>query len=609
MSDETKKREIFICRSTGCNSSNAGHIQDLLAKRIAENNLNVAIKKTGCHGFCQMGPIMVIQPDNVLYVQVQPKDVDLIVKNHLKDNNVVEKLLYTDPESGAKIKDMNKVNFYMHQKPIVKEHFGKIDPESIDDYLEVGGYESLKKVLSEYSPDDVIEELKISKLRGRGGAGFPTYLKWTFARRSKGQPKYLICNGDEGDPGAFMDRSTLESDPHSVIEGMVIAGYTMGSNQGFIYTRAEYPLAIDRINKAVDSAREKGFLGENILDSGFNFDIELKTGAGAFVCGEETALMASIEGKRGMPRPRPPFPANSGLWGKPTNINNVKTYASIPKIIAKGGKWFADIGTEESGGTIIVALTGNINNSGLVEIPLGTPIRKLIYDIGGGIPEGKKFKAIQVGGPSGGCLPAKFLDTPMDNSNLTKLGAIMGSGGFIVLDDETCMVELAHFFIQFTQTESCGKCAPCRVGTKKMLDLLTKIKSGQAEMEDLDKLENIANFVKKTSLCGLGQTAPNPVLTTLKYFRDEYIAHIKYHACPALQCKDLIQYNIDPEKCIGCTLCAKNCAVDAITGVKKEPHKIDESICIRCGLCYSSCPSNAIYKTTNEYPTEEGGSE
>lgn len=483
--------------------------------------------------------------------------------------------------------------------PIIKDYFGRIDPEEIDDYLAVGGYNSIKKVFVEFTPEKVIEEIKNSGLRGRGGAGFSTGLKWTFLKNSKGSPKYLICNGDEGDPGAFMDRSTFESDPHSIIEGMTIAAFATGVHEGFVYLRAEYPLAIKRLEIAIKQAREKGFLGDNILNSGFSFNIALKQGAGAFVCGEETALMASIMGKRGNPRPRPPFPSDSGLWGKPTNINNVKTYASVPKIIEKGADWYSGIGTEDSSGTIIIALTGKINNAGLIEIPMGTTIRKLVFEIGGGIPEGKKFKAIQVGGPSGGCIPAKYLDTAMDYANLTKLGAIMGSGGFIVLDDDTCMVELAHYFIDFTQNESCGKCTPCRIGTKRMLDILTKIREGQATMDDLDRLEQIANVVKKTSLCGLGQTSPNPVLTTLKYFRDEYIAHIKDKSCPALHCKALIEYNIEAEKCTGCMTCARNCPVDAIEGEKKQVHVLDSKICIRCGLCYGSCTFDAIYKTTN----------
>ncbi|MBD3352161.1 MAG: 4Fe-4S dicluster domain-containing protein [Candidatus Lokiarchaeota archaeon] len=597
MKDKIKERTIYLCRSTGCNSSQAREIQEELEDLIQKQELNVKIKKTGCHGFCQMGPIMVIQPDNVLYVQVKPRDAEQIVKNHLINNKVVEALLYKDPKTGESIKNMEDVQFYYKQKPIIKEFFGKIDPENIEDYLGVKGYKSAEKVIKELSPNEVIDILKISKLRGRGGAGFPTFLKWTFAKNAKGPIKYIVCNGDEGDPGAFMDRSTLESDPHSVIEGMIIAAYTIGANQGFIYLRAEYPLAIQRLEIALEQAEERGFLGKNIFDSNFNFNIELKKGAGAFVCGEETALMASIEGERGMPRPRPPFPANSGLWGKSTNINNVKTYASIPKIIANGADWFANIGTEESGGTIIIALTGKINNSGLVEIPIGTTIRTVVYDIGGGIPGGKKFKAIQIGGPSGGCIPRQFLDTPLDYSNLTALGAIMGSGGLIVLDESTCMVELAHFFITFTQKESCGKCTPCSVGTHKMLTLLTKIKNGKGTMEDLEKLEQLAHLVKKSSLCGLGQTAPNPVLTTLKYFRDEYIAHINGY-CPALVCDSLIEYKIDAEKCKGCGLCAKNCPQNAIQGERKQPHEINPDLCVRCGLCYSSCNFGAIYKVS-----------
>ncbi|MHA1394208.1 MAG: NADH-quinone oxidoreductase subunit NuoF, partial [Promethearchaeota archaeon] len=479
---------------------------------------------------------------------------------------------------------------------ITTANCGIINPEDIEEYIARGGYNSLKKCL-DMKPEEVIEEVKKSGLRGRGGAGFPTGLKWTFIAREKNKPKYLVCNGDEGDPGAFMDRTIMESDPHAILEGMLIGAYAIGAEYGFIYTRAEYPLAIKRLRIAIEQAKEKGFIGKNIFGKGLNFDIQIRIGAGAFVCGEETALMASIEGRRGMPRPRPPFPAQSGLWGQPTNINNVKTWATIPKIFAMGAENYAKIGTETSKGTAILCLTGKIANAGLVEIPMGTTIRELVFNIGGGIPNGKKFKAIQIGGPSGGCLPAKYMDTPLDYEHLTKLGAIMGSGGFIVLDEDTCIVELAHYFIHFTQEESCGKCTPCRVGTRRMLEILQKIIDGKGTLEDLEILESTANMVKKSSLCGLGQTAPNPVLTTLKYFKDEYLAHIKGY-CPALSCKNLISYKIDVEKCIGCGLCAKNCSVNAITGEKKQPHVINSDICIRCGLCYSSCPQNAIFKTT-----------
>ncbi|MCP4760130.1 MAG: NADH-quinone oxidoreductase subunit NuoF [archaeon] len=598
----SEKRTILICRGTGCNSSKAPKIHELLDEGIVSNNLmeSVHVKLTGCHGFCQMGPIMVIQPDNVMYVQLKPEDVDEIIKLHLIEGKIVENLLYEDPKTGERISDMDKVSFYLHQKRFLLEYIGKLNPELINDYIEIaGGYKSLKKVLAELNPDQVIGEVKAAELRGRGGAGAPTSMKWQFCKNASGNPKYIICNGDEGDPGAFMDRSIFESNPHAVIEGMVIGAYAMGVHQGFIYVRAEYPLAIKRIKMAIEQAKTKGFLGENIEGSGFSFDLKVKAGAGAFVCGEETALMRSIEGKRGNPSPRPPYPAVSGLWGKPTNINNVKTWATIPRIFEKGAQWFSSIGTDDSKGTIVIALTGKIKNAGLVEIPMGTTIRKLIFDIGGGMIDDKEFKAIQIGGPSGGCVPTQFLDTEMDYKNLTELGAIMGSGGVIAVDEETCMVELARFFISFTQIESCGKCTPCRVGTLEMLTILEKIIDGKGSLQDLDELERIANVVKKGSLCGLGGTAPNPVLTTLRYFRNEYEAHIK-GSCPAKVCKALIEYEVDKEKCNGCDLCAKNCSVNAVRGEKKEPHEIDSSLCIRCGLCLSSCPKDAIFKTTKQ---------
>ncbi|NHI93863.1 MAG: NADH-quinone oxidoreductase subunit NuoF [Candidatus Lokiarchaeota archaeon] len=606
MPNVINKREVLICRGTGCNSSNSDKLTEKLKLLIKDNGLSefVTVKITGCHGFCQVGPIMAILPENVLYVRVQEDDLDELVEKHLINNNIIEKLLYKDPKTGKPVKYRKDIQFYYEQNPIILKNIGKINPESIDDYIDVGGYKSLEKVLKKFTPIEVINEIKKSRLRGRGGAGFPTGQKWEFCRNASDFPKYIICNGDEGDPGAYMDRSILESDPHSVIEGMIIAAYAIGSNYGYIYTRAEYPLAIERFKIALTQAKQRGYLGNNIFNSDFNFDIELKKGAGAFVCGEETALIASIMGKRGMPRPRPPFPAESGLWDKPTNINNVKTYASIPRIFEKGADWYSSIGTDDASGTIVIALTGKINNSGLVEIPMGTTLRKVIFDIGGGIPEGKKFKAIQIGGPSGGCLPDQFLDTQMDYYNLTNLGAIMGSGGVIVLDESTCMVDLAHFFISFTQKESCGKCAPCRVGTKKMLDILNSIREGNGCLDDLDELERIANIVKKTSLCGLGQTAPNPVLTTLKYFKAEYEAHIFHQSCPALVCKNLIEYSISDQLCKGCGLCKKNCPSNAIEGELKAAHLIDPKKCIKCGLCYSSCSSNAIFKKTNEIKME-----
>ncbi len=598
MGNSFNYRILRICRGTGCNSLNAGEIYETLTKLLHENGLSqyINIKSTGCHGFCQVGPTIIIDPDNVLYVSLKVKDIQDIVEQHLKRDEIVNELLYKDPKTGKSIKNMEEIQFFYDQLPIITKNCGKINPENIHEYIEEGGYNSIKKILNEFSPIEVIDEIKKSRLRGRGGAGFSTGQKWNFCHKAQGSPKYLICNGDEGDPGAFMDRTILESDPHSVIEGMLIAAYAIGAEYGYIYIRAEYPLAIERFNIALNQAKKAGYLGKKILNSDFNFDIELKKGAGAFVCGEETALMASIMGKRGMPRPRPPYPATSGLWNKPTNINNVKTFATIPKIIEKGAEWYSSIGTEDASGTIVIALTGKINNSGLVEIPIGTTIKQLIFDVGGGIPNGKKFKGVQTGGPSGGCIPEKYLDTPLDYSHLTALGSIMGSGGFVVLDEDTCMVELARYFISFTQNESCGKCAPCRIGTKKMLDILTRITEGSAELEDLDKLEKLAGIIAKTSLCGLGQTAPNPVLTTLKYFRDEYEAHILDKSCPALVCNNFINYTIIEETCTGCGVCKNNCPSQAIYGESKQTHFINSELCTKCGLCYSFCPNNAIIK-------------
>jgi len=601
MNDSYTKRMILICRGTGCNSLNAGVLHERLAMLIEENELNefIKIKLTGCHGFCQIGPTLIIEPENILYVNLKEKDLSLIVEQHLMNNEIVEELLYKDPKTDKLIPTLDKIQFYNDQIQIITENCGKINPEDINEYINAGGYEAIRKVLKNMSPIQVIDEIKNSRLRGRGGAGFNTGQKWLFCHKSKGTPKYVICNADEGDPGAFMDRSILESDPHSVIEGIIIAGYAIGANFGFIYVRAEYPLAIERVGIALKDARESGFLGENILDSGFKFDLEIRKGAGAFVCGEETALMASIMGKRGFPRPRPPYPAVSGLWNKPTNINNTKTLAFIPRIIKRGAEWFSSIGTEDSSGTIVIALTGKINNSGLVEIPMGTTLRTLIYDIGGGIPNGKEFKGLQTGGPSGGCIPENYLDTPLDYFHLTDLGSIMGSGGFIILDEDTCMVELARYFISFTQQESCGKCTPCRIGTRRMLDILTSITEGKANIEDLEKLEHIANVVKKTSLCGLGQTAPNPVLTTLKYFREEYEAHILHKRCPAMFCENLINYSIIEDLCNGCGLCKKDCPAQCIDGDQNKLHYINSGSCLKCALCYTLCPNKAIEKITN----------
>ncbi len=601
MSKTYKKRTVRVCRGTGCNSLEAEKIHEELIKLIQDNSFSnfINIKLTGCHGFCQVGPTFIIDPDNMLYVNLKINDVNDIVEQHLKENKIVHRLLYKDPISGNYIENIENIRFYLDQQPIITKYCGEINPEDIYEYIAKGGYESLKKVLDKFSPIEVIEEIKKSGLRGRGGAGFSTGQKWLFCHDAPGYPKYLICNGDEGDPGAFMDRTILESDPHGVIEGMIIAAYAIGAKYGYAYIRAEYPLAIKRFNIAIQRAREHGYLGKNILDSGFDFDLILKKGAGAFVCGEETALMASIMGKRGIPRPRPPYPAINGLWGKPTNNNNVKTYAYIPRIIEKGADWYFSIGTENASGTLVVALTGKINNSGLVEIPMGTKIKKIVFDIGGGIPNGKEFKAVQIGGPSGGCIPAHLSDTKMDYESITALGSIMGSGGFIVLDEDICMVELAHYFITFTQKESCGKCVPCRIGTKRMLDILTKIKEGHANLENLENLERIANIVRKTSLCGLGQTAPNPVLTTLKYFKKEYEAHIVDKSCSALVCKDLISYSINKKICTGCEVCKINCPSDAIIGEPKEPHSINYQSCVKCELCLSLCSYKAIFKTTN----------
>lgn len=601
MNPSNKNRTILVCRGSGCNSLEAKEIHSSLENLLVEYELNetTKIKLTGCQGFCQFGPQIIIKPENVLYVKLKVKDLKEIVEQHLIQDKIVKRCLYIDPILEKPIENKDNIQFYYEQEPIIRKHCGNINPEDINDYIAQGGYSALKKILEEYKPMDVIEEIKKSKLRGRGGAGFLTGQKWHLCQKSNGYPKYLIANGDEGDPGAFMDRSLLEADPNSVIEGMIIAAYAIGANFGYIYVRAEYPLAIERVKIALMQAKEKGFLGEDILRSGLNFELELKEGAGAFVCGEETALMASIMGQRGMPRPRPPYPATSGLWNKPTNINNVKTYASIPRIIEKGADWFSSIGTDDASGTIVIALTGKINNSGLVEIPMGTTLRKLIYDIGGGIQGGKIFKGLQTGGPSGGCIPKEFLDTPLDYYHLTSLGSIMGSGGFIVLDEDTCMVELARYFISFTQQESCGKCTPCRIGTMRMLDILTKITEGNANLKDLERLEHIANIVKITSLCGLGQTAPNPVLTTIKYFREEYEAHILHKRCPALFCEELIQYTVIDSLCNGCGLCKKNCPSQCIEGEQNSAHYINSQSCLKCSLCYSSCPNNAIEKRAN----------
>ena len=591
------RSHVLVCGGTGCTSSGSETLISLLQEELKKNGLEneVAIVKTGCHGLCAQGPVMVIYPDAIFYSMVKPEDIPEIVSEHLLKGRVVTRLLYV--EDGGKAKALKDTDFYRLQHRVALRNCGIINPESIDEYIGTGGYEALGRVLTEMSPDDVIETILASGLRGRGGAGFPTGMKWKFASGNRGNvQKYVCCNADEGDPGAFMDRSVLEGDPHVVLEAMAIAGYAIGASQGYIYVRAEYPIAVERLNIAIKQAREYGLLGKNIFDSGFDFDIDLRLGAGAFVCGEETALMTSIEGNRGEPRPRPPFPAVKGLFASPTILNNVETYANIPQIILNGAEWFASMGTEKSKGTKVFAVNGKINNTGLVEVPMGTTLRTIIEDIGGGIPNGKKFKAAQTGGPSGGCIPAEHMDIPIDYDNLISIGSMMGSGGLIVMDETDCMVDIAKFFLEFTVEESCGKCTPCRIGTKRMLEILTKITKGTATMEDLDKLEELCYYVKENSACGLGQTAPNPVLSTLRYFRDEYEAHIKEKRCPAGVCKALLSYHIDADKCKGCTLCARNCPVGAIIGSVKNPHIIDTDKCVKCGACMEKCKFGAIYK-------------
>ena len=593
------RSHVLVCGGTGCTSSGSQQIIQTLKEELKKNRLQneVAVVKTGCHGLCAEGPVMIVYPEAVFYSKVRPEDVGEIVSEHLLKGRIVERLVYHEAQAPEEIKSLNETTFYKKQHRIALRNCGVINPESIDEYIGTGGYEALGKVLTEMTPDEVIQTILDSGLRGRGGAGFPTGLKWRFASGNRGNvQKYVCCNADEGDPGAFMDRSVLEGDPHVVLEAMAIAGYAIGADQGYIYVRAEYPIAVERLQIAINQAREYGLLGKNIFESGFDFDIELRLGAGAFVCGEETALMTSIEGNRGEPRPRPPFPAVKGLFASPTILNNVETWANIPQIIINGPKWFASMGTEKSKGTKVFALGGKINNTGLVEIPMGTTLRTVIEDIGGGIPNGKKFKAAQTGGPSGGCIPAEHFDIPIDYDNLISIGSMMGSGGLIVMDEDTCMVDIAKFFLQFTVDESCGKCTPCRVGTKRLLELLEKITDGRGTLEDIDKMEELCYYIKDNALCGLGQTAPNPVLSTLRYFRDEYIEHVVNKRCPAGVCKKLITYKIDPVKCKGCTLCARNCPVDAIEGQVKVAHSIDTSKCVKCGTCIDKCRFGAIYK-------------
>ncbi len=590
----TNEKHILVCHGTGCTSSKSPKIIENFRKIIEEKNIeNVRVIQTGCFGLCAKGPIVIIRPEDTFYAMVKPEDCEEIIQSHIIEGKPVERLLCKDID-GTVVQKLDDLTFYKKQKRIALKNCGKIDPEQIDEYIAFDGYKALEKVLLEMTPEEVIEEVEKSGLRGRGGAGFPTGKKWRLTRDVEGDQKYVVCNADEGDPGAFMDRSILEGDPHSVVESMIIAGYAIGANQGYIYVRAEYPIAVQRFGVAIKQAREYGLLGKNIFGTDFSFDIEIRLGAGAFVCGEETALLESIEGKRGQPRVKPPYPANSGLWGKPTLINNVETYANITRIILNGAEWYSSIGTENSKGTKVFALGGNVVNVGLVEVPMGTTLREIVYDIGGGIPNGRGFKAAQTGGPSGGCIPAEHLDTPIDYESLKAIGSMMGSGGLIVMDDTKCMVNLAKFYLSFTVDESCGKCTPCRIGTKRMLELLEKITSGNGDKEDLEKLEELANSIPKTAVCGLGQSAPNPVLSTLKYFRQEYLEHVNEKVCKTGECKALAKIQIDEEKCRGCGMCKRNCPVEAISGEPGKKHHIDEAKCIKCATCISVCPFHAI---------------
>ena len=592
----TREKHILVCRGTGCTSSKSPKIIENFRKILEEKGIeNVRVIQTGCFGLCAKGPIVIIRPEDTFYAMVTPEDCEEIVNTHIIEGKKVERLLCKDVD-GTLVDRLDELTFYKKQKRIALQNCGVIDPENIDEYIAFDGYKALEKVLTSMSQDDVINEILESGLRGRGGAGFPTGKKWMFTKMAKGNQKYVVCNADEGDPGAFMDRSILEGDPHNVIEAMMIAGYAIGADKGYIYVRAEYPIAVQRFQKAIDQARKYGILGKNIWGTEFSFDLEIRLGAGAFVCGEETALLESIEGRRGQPRLKPPFPANAGLWQKPTLINNVETYANITKIILNGAEWYNSIGTETSKGTKVFALGGNVVNIGLVEVPMGTTLREIVFDIGGGIPDGKEFKAAQTGGPSGGCIPAEHLDTPIDYESLASIGSMMGSGGLIVMDDTKCMVNLAKFYLGFTVDESCGKCTPCRIGTQRMLEILTRITEGNGKEDDIEKLEVLANTIKKASVCGLGQTAPNPVLSTIKYFRDEYVAHIKDGKCPAGECKALASIEINPELCKGCGICKRQCPVNAITGEVKQAHVINPDICIKCGACISKCPFKAISK-------------
>ena len=594
--DSAHVSQLLICGGTGCHATGSIKVIDAMKEEIRKQGLTdkYEVVETGCNGFCAMGPIMVVHPEGVFYQKLKADDAPTLVREHLIDGKHVEKLLYKDPNTKKRIPLQDDIPFFNHQMPRVLRNKGLIDPESIDDYIRRDGYQGTARALLEMTPDAIVAEVKTSGLRGRGGAGFPTGLKWEFASKSPSEVKFVLCNADEGDPGAFMDRSILEADPHAVIEGMIIAAKAINAHQGYVYARTEYPLAIKRLQKAIDDAKAMGLMGENILGSGFDFDLEIYQGAGAFVCGEETALMRSIEGKRGMPRPRPPLPAHLRLWEKPTILNNVESFANVAQIILNGGEWYASVGTEKSKGTKVFAISGDVNNIGLVEVPMGATLRSIVYDVGGGIPKKKKFKGVQLGGPSGGCIPEQYLDTPVDYDEIAKVGAIMGSGGVIVMDEDTCMVDMARFFMDFIQDESCGKCTPCREGTRRFLQILEKICDGKAELADIDALEEMAVVIKETALCGLGQTAANPVLSTLRYFRDEYEAHVLEKRCPAKRCVNLLKFEVDPDKCTGCGMCFKACPADAVIWKKKEKAVIDKEKCVKCLTCFAKCKFDAI---------------